>query len=251
MRKLKGNKKNKNTCDMKEALKEISKYMERIIKGDVEFEVTQDYKDIYLNEIAKQVNEIAKIQRKTFEDAMELALGVSDFLETLKKVSEGNLDVRVSESYKTETLSILAKYINNAIGTQKSYKEKLEEALEEISTPVLHAWDGIIVMPLIGTISSERALKAMEKLLTGVIDYKAKVAIIDITGVPVVDTMVASYLLRSVKAVKILGSEAIITGISAEIAATLVKLDIDIEALVTKNTLKEGLKYAIEMVEKR
>ncbi len=134
---------------------------------------------------------------------------------------------------------------------EKEYKEKIEtqHLLKQLSTPILHAWQSIIVMPLIGEMTSDRAMDAMEKLLEGITKYHAKIAIIDITGVPMVDTMVADSLIKTIKAVKILGSEAVLTGISPEVAATFVKLGVEVEKLITRNTLQEGLKYGIKLVE--
>lgn len=139
--------------------------------------------------------------------------------------------------------------ITRDITDRKLAEEKLKQLLEELSTPVLNTWEGIIVMPLIGTLTSDRAQEAMEMLLNSINDYQAKFAIIDITGVPVIDTLVADYLLKTAKAVKILGSETIITGISPEIATILVRIGVEVEQFITRSTLREGLQYAIKIVE--
>lgn len=138
--------------------------------------------------------------------------------------------------------------ISRDVTEQKKAEEQLKQLLEELSTPVLYAWKGVIVMPLIGTLTSDRAREAMEELLNNISKYKAEYAIIDITGVPVIDTLVADHLIKTAKAVKVLGSQAIITGISAEIASTLVRIGMDVEKLVTRGTLREGLQYAIKVV---
>jgi rsbT co-antagonist protein RsbR len=138
--------------------------------------------------------------------------------------------------------------ISRDVTEQKKAEEQLKQLLEELSTPVLYAWKGVIVMPLIGTLTSDRAREAMEELLNNISKYKAEYAIIDITGVPVIDTLVADHLIKTAKAVKVLGSQAIITGISAEVASTLVRIGMDVEQLVTRGTLREGLQYAIKVV---
>ena len=127
---------------------------------------------------------------------------------------------------------------------------QLKTLLGELSTPVLYAWEGIIIMPLVGTLTSDRAQNATQKILKSITKYKVKYAIIDITGVSVMDSMVAGQLIKTAKAIETLGSTAIITGVSADIASTLVALGINMENVMTRNTLLEGLEYAIKAVEK-
>jgi rsbT co-antagonist protein RsbR len=129
-------------------------------------------------------------------------------------------------------------------------EKQLEALLGEPSTPVLYAWEGIIVMPLIGTLTSDRTQKATQIILESIGRYKAKYAIIDITGVSLIDSMVADQLIKTAKAINTLGSIALITGISAEIASTLVNLGIGMGDIITKSTLREGLQYAISALKK-
>jgi rsbT co-antagonist protein RsbR len=131
---------------------------------------------------------------------------------------------------------------------QKIAEKELENLLGELSTPVLYAFEGIIIMPLIGTLTSDRAQQATQTILESINHYKAKYAILDITGVPLIDSMVASQLIKTAKAINTLGSVALITGISAEIASTLVNLGIAMENIITKNTLLEGLQHAIKAI---
>lgn len=118
------------------------------------------------------------------------------------------------------------------------------QALAELSTPVIQLWDGIVALPLVGTIDSNRAKEIMEKLLDAVIAHEADIVVIDITGVPVVDTQVANRLMRTVEAVRLLGTRSIITGINPVIAQTLVQLGVDLSQLTTKATLRAGLQQA-------
>ena len=129
---------------------------------------------------------------------------------------------------------------------QRVAEIQLKNLLEELSTPVLHALDGIVIMPLVGTVSSDRAQSATQKILESIDRYKAKYAIIDITGVSVIDSMVAGQLIKTAKAVESLGSKAIITGVSSYIATTIVDLGIDMKNIMTRNSLIEGLRYAIK-----
>lgn len=117
-------------------------------------------------------------------------------------------------------------------------------ALSDLSTPVIQVWDGIVALPLVGAIDSMRAKDIMESLLDAVVKYEADVAIIDITGVPVVDTQVANRLMRTVEAVRLLGTRSIITGINPVIAQTLVQLGVDLSQLSTNASLRSGLKQA-------
>lgn len=120
------------------------------------------------------------------------------------------------------------------------------QALTELSTPVIQVWEGIIALPLVGSIDSIRAKEIMEKLLDAVVTYSADVVIIDITGVPVVDTQVANRLMRTVEAVRLLGTNSIITGINPVIAQTLVQLGVDLSQLTTKASLRAGLQQAFK-----
>jgi rsbT co-antagonist protein RsbR len=132
---------------------------------------------------------------------------------------------------------------------QKIAERELKHLLGELSTPVLYAWEGIIIMPLVGTLSSDRAQQATQTILESIDRFRAKYAIIDITGVSVIDSMVASQLIKTATSIETLGSKALITGVSARIATTIVDLGIDMGKIMTKNSLLEGLTYAIKAVE--
>lgn len=118
-------------------------------------------------------------------------------------------------------------------------------AIAELSTPVIQLWDGILVLPLIGTIDSARAKQIMENLLNEIVRSKSSQIVIDITGVPVVDTGVADRLMRTVEAARLLGAECILTGISPVIAQTLVLMGVNLSGIKTKATLKNGLELAL------
>lgn len=122
-----------------------------------------------------------------------------------------------------------------------------QKELLELSTPVVSLWDGIVAVPLIGTLDSTRTQMVMENLLQAVVDDRASVAIIDITGVPVVDTVVAQHLIKTVQATRLMGAEAIISGIRPHIAQTVVHLGIEMSGIVTKATLAEALRAALSL----
>ena len=119
-------------------------------------------------------------------------------------------------------------------------------ALAELSTPLIQLNQATILMPLIGTIDSQRANGVITSLLDGVNEYKARVAILDLTGVPIVDTQVASALIRAAQAVRLLGAQVILTGIRPEIAQTLVALGVDLGEVVTRSNLQMAIEYALE-----
>lgn len=124
-------------------------------------------------------------------------------------------------------------------------------ALKELAAPLIPVMDGITIMPLIGTIDTERAKLIMENLLEGVIKHNSEVVLIDITGVPVVDTMVAHHMIQAVEAVRIIGATAILVGIRPEIAQTIVSLGIDLGEYLTKSSLEKGFTLALKMTNRQ
>ncbi|WHY57031.1 RsbT co-antagonist protein RsbRA [Peribacillus simplex] len=124
-------------------------------------------------------------------------------------------------------------------------------ALQELSAPLIPVLEGITVMPLIGTIDTERAKQIMENLLTGVVKHRSEVVLIDITGVPVVDTMVAHHIIQASEAVRLVGAKCILCGIRPEIAQTIVNLGINLNEVITKNTLKKGIEVALELTSRK
>jgi rsbT co-antagonist protein RsbR len=129
---------------------------------------------------------------------------------------------------------------------QERIIEAQQATLRELSTPLMPIADGVVVMPLIGTIDTLRAQQIMEALLEGISDHYARFAILDITGVKVVDTQVAAALIRSAQAARMLGARMVLTGISPEIAQTLVHIGADMREMITKPTLQQGIAHVLE-----
>jgi len=123
--------------------------------------------------------------------------------------------------------------------------KRQQEELLELSTPVVKLWDGVLALPLIGTLDSQRSQTVMESLLQRIVDTGAQIAIIDITGVPTVDTLVAQHLLKTVTAIRLMGADAIISGVRPQIAQTIVHLGLDLGSLTTKANLADALKLAL------
>ena len=129
--------------------------------------------------------------------------------------------------------------------TREDMIERQRRDLLELSTPVVALWEGVLAVPLIGTLDSDRTQVVMESLLQRIVDSGASIAIIDITGVPTVDTLVAQHLLKTVAAARLMGAECIISGIRPQIAQTIVHLGVDLGSVATKATLADALILAL------
>jgi len=132
-----------------------------------------------------------------------------------------------------------------AVAREGVLKRQQQEMLE-LSTPVVELFDGILALPLIGTLDSARTQVVMESLLQEIVDSGASIAILDITGVPTVDTLVAQHLLKTVAAARLMGAECIISGIRPQIAQTIVHLGVELQNVVTKATLADALRTAMQ-----
>ena len=121
-----------------------------------------------------------------------------------------------------------------------------QQELLELSTPVIKLWDGVLAVPMIGTLDSSRTQIVMEALLERIVETESALAIIDITGVPTVDTLVAQHLMKTVTAIRLMGAECIISGIRPQIAQTIVHLGIDLQGIATKATLADALAVALK-----
>jgi rsbT co-antagonist protein RsbR len=125
-----------------------------------------------------------------------------------------------------------------------------QAAIRELSTPVIRVYDRVLLLPLVGTIDSHRAHQVMEAVLLNIVEAQAKCIIIDIAGVPVVDTRVADHLLKTTAAVRLLGAQTVLTGITAQVARTMVQLGVDVSAMHTVSRLSDGIELALGMVGK-
>jgi rsbT co-antagonist protein RsbR len=121
-----------------------------------------------------------------------------------------------------------------------------QQELLELSTPVVKLWDGVLALPMIGTLDSARTQTVMETLLQRIVETGSSIAIIDITGVPTVDTLVAQHLLKTVTAIRLMGADCIISGIRPQIAQTIVHLGITLEGVITRATLADALALALK-----
>jgi len=132
--------------------------------------------------------------------------------------------------------------------SRESVIRRQQKDIMEMSTPVIKLWDRVLAVPLIGTLDSARTQIVMENLLQAIVDNGAKIAILDITGVPTVDTQTAQHLMKTVSATKLMGAECIISGIRPQIAQTIVHLGIEINDIITRATMADALKEALSKV---
>jgi rsbT co-antagonist protein RsbR len=166
----------------------------------------------------------------------------SQFAETMKDVN-----ARVDETW---TASLLLDQL--ALFTIEMYQKgreaiilRQQQEMLELSTPVVTLWEGILALPLIGTLDSARTQVVMESLLQRIVDTGSRIAILDITGVPTVDTLVAQHLLKTVAAARLMGADCIISGIRPQIAQTIVHLGVDLNSVTTKATLADAFAVAL------
>jgi rsbT co-antagonist protein RsbR len=147
----------------------------------------------------------------------------------------------------TEIVDGLGLYTTEAyLKTREETIRRQQEEMLELSTPVVKLWEGILALPLIGTLDSARTQIVMESLLEAIVQTNSKVAIIDITGVPTVDTVVAQHLLKTVTAARLMGADCIISGVRPQIAQTIVHLGINLLDITTKATLSDAFSLAIQ-----
>jgi rsbT co-antagonist protein RsbR len=135
--------------------------------------------------------------------------------------------------------------VESSLRSREEIIARQQQELLELSTPVVELWDGILALPMIGTLDSARTQIVMESLLQRIVETESTIAILDITGVPTVDTLVAQHLLKTVAAARLMGAECIISGIRPQIAQTIVHLGVDLSEVITKATLADAFRVAL------
>ena len=142
--------------------------------------------------------------------------------------------------------------ITRDITERKLAEQRIQQQAREIldlSTPVMQVWEGIVAAPLIGTLDSQRTQQFMERLLESIVATNSPVALVDIMGVPTIDTETAQHLIETVSAVRLLGAQVVLTGVRPAIAQTLVHLGVDLSEITTRSSLSAGLKVALDILE--
>src|SRR5699024_6220631 len=174
-----------------------------------------------------------------------------DYILTQSDQLDSNYFSKVLDSVDKWVEPIIRKLVNEYSGSWENIVSLQRVALQELSAPLIPVMENITIMPLIGTVDTERAKLIMENLLDGVIRHNSEVVLMDITGVPVVDTMVAHHIIQAAEAVRLVGSTCILVGIRPEIAQTIVTLGIDLTKFPTKSSLKKGFQTALEITNRK
>jgi rsbT co-antagonist protein RsbR len=203
-------------------------------------------------EMREMLAEVSRMRARQGFSASETATFVFSLKEPLFTRLRSEY-ARDPEGLGTETWATTRLLDQLGLYTTEVYQKGREEVIArqqqemmELSTPVVQLWDGILALPLIGTLDSARTQIVMESLLERIVETGAGIAIIDITGVPTVDTLVAQHLLKTVAAARLMGAECIISGIRPQIAQTIVHLGVDLGGVITKATLADAFAIALQ-----
>nr|WP_202484743.1 MULTISPECIES: STAS domain-containing protein [unclassified Streptomyces] len=201
-----------------------------------------------LSEVRALLTELSRNRARQGFTPSETAISVMALKQALEPALRNG-----SAGDTTAYLELAAVLDDLALFTIEAYTRTREEIISsqaaqlmELSTPVVKLWNGVIAVPLVGTLDSARTQVVMEKLLQALVDTGSEQAIIDITGVPAVDTQVAQHLLKTIVAARLMGAECTVSGIRPQIAQTIVALGIEFGDIVTKATLADALQHALE-----
>ncbi|MDY7084186.1 MAG: STAS domain-containing protein [Actinomycetota bacterium] len=202
-------------------------------------------------ELRAQLAELSSARARQGFSATETAVSVFAFKDAVLPILAGS--GQTDDTTKLRDYAAISSFVDEAaLFTFDSYvrvREELiadqAEQLLELSTPVVKLWEGVVAVPLVGTLDSARAQVVMERLLQTLVDTGSPYAIIDITGVPAVDTQVAQHILKTVVAARLMGADCIISGIRPQIAQTIVALGIEFGDIATKSSLADALRYVL------
>ncbi|HEV7860352.1 MAG TPA: STAS domain-containing protein [Pyrinomonadaceae bacterium] len=214
----------------------------------------EDFESHAYDEMRAFLHEIAHARAVKGYSPMENATYIlslrNTMLPLLAEELEGDAEALVREmNYFTRLLDKMGLVmVENYIRSREEIIRQQREDMMELSTPVIKVWDKILTLPIIGTLDSRRAQLMMEALLQKVVETGSTIAILDITGVKTMDTLVANHLIKTVTAARLMGARCILTGVSPAIAQTMVQLGIDLTQITTRAQMADGIKLALEMV---
>ena len=199
-------------------------------------------------ELRAQLNELSSGRARQGFNANETAISVYAFKDAMLEVLGEHGDTVTLRDYVAfssfvDRAALLT--FDSYVRVRESIIADQTEQLLELSTPVVKLWEGVVAVPLVGTLDSARAQVVMERLLQTLVDTSSPYAIIDITGVPAVDTQVAQHILKTVVAARLMGADCIISGIRPQIAQTIVALGIEFGDIATKASLADALRHVI------
>ncbi|HEV8068426.1 MAG TPA: STAS domain-containing protein [Planctomycetaceae bacterium] len=204
--------------------KEIGAFLEELSQERVRQGFSSDQTAMFVFSLKKPIFE--RLRSEFSKDGEALAEETWQASELLDRM--GLLTVRAFQKKREEVIN------------------RQQEELLELSTPVVKLWEGVLAVPMIGTLDSARTQLVMESLLQRIVEQGAEIAIIDITGVPTVDTLVAQHLLKTVTAIRLMGADCIISGVRPQIAQTIVHLGVDLQGVTTKANLADALSLALK-----
>lgn len=197
----------------------------------------------------------------TMQPIIDVSDSIADILLTLADVGAGDYSVRLKTNLpESDPFGALRVAINEMVASlaeererSRAYQAELEEklatielqreAIRDLSTPIMEVWDGVLCLPVVGVMDSHRSAEMTEELLKAIVAKEAECAIIDITGIEVMDTRTADHFLRMAKSVRLLGAQCFLTGLSPAIAQTVVHIGVDLQGVQTHRSLRDGLRY--------
>lgn len=210
---------------------------------------TDDFRAAGYGAVRKVLSRITSVRLRAGGDLSQVVAEIGQLRQPVKAMFDGDPDATVvpaallAASELIGTLRVAAVAV--VLSESDAVVARQRQELMEVATPVIRLWDGILAVPLIGTLDSSRSQVVMESLLNGIVEEQAQIAILDITGVPMVDTLVAQHLMKTALAVRLMGAECVISGIRPQIAQTIVALGIDLGEITTRATLSDALKYGL------
>jgi rsbT co-antagonist protein RsbR len=202
----------------------------------------------FLKEIAKSRMDQGFTPAETALFVLSLKQPVFNALRSSVKGSSDLMDEVWTSGNLLDKLAMLT--VTSAVGFREQTILRQQEEMLELSTPVVKLWDGVLALPLIGTLDSARTQVVMESLLTAIVETNSQVAIIEITGVPTVDTLVAQHLIKTITAARLMGADCYLSGIRPAIAQTIVHLGIDLIDVQTKAKLSDAFALALQRLGK-
>jgi rsbT co-antagonist protein RsbR len=240
----------------KKELRQQSRQLIELLAQAIEDSGGGGFDDPAFDELRRFLNEISHQRAVKGYTPMENATYVSALRNTVRPMLVE--DFEGDPTTLADELGYLAGVIDKmALVMVENYIRSREETIRqqradmmELSTPVIKVWDKILTLPIIGTLDSRRAQLMMEALLQRVVETGSTVAILDITGVRTMDTLVANHLIKTVTAARLMGARCILTGVSPAIAQTMVQLGIDLTQITTRAQMSDGVKLALEMIGK-
>ncbi|WP_020120239.1 STAS domain-containing protein [Streptomyces canus] len=202
--------------------------------------------------VRDQLGRMAAARARAGYTPVQIAGEVADLREPvtalLRTEFQGADDVRAkacAQALAVLTATLRLVIMETTVSAGEELIARQRQQLLEVATPVIKLWDGVVAVPLIGTLDSARSQVVMESLLEAIVDQRAAYAILDITGVPTVDSLVAQHLMKTVAAARLMGAECIVSGIRPAIAQTIVHLGIDLGSIITRAGLADALAYAL------